>query len=246
MSFLNRFYNLTFSSEKDFAHALKELLGFTPNKLSIYRLAFRHSSINQEPTANNERLEYLGDAILGAIVADYLFQKFPTKKEGFLTQMRSKMVNRKTLGALGKELGINTVLEYNESEKFLKQNRTIVGNALEALIGAIYLDYGFTYTKDFVITEIFIPNMDMTELVKLDISYKNTLLEWIDKNKHSCSFKMVFEQEISNKKHFTIELCVNGDKVCNGEGFSKKAAEQQAAKRAIDILEVKKAADVEA
>ena len=147
MKFLFRLYNTFLSADKSFAKRLKNLLGFTPTNLALFKLAFYHKSTSTDKLHNvqsNERLEYLGDAVLGTIVAEYLFKKYPNSDEGFLTKMRSKIVKRKSLNRIADKMGLDVFLaEYNNT----RLSKSMLGNALEALVGAVYLECGYRKTK---------------------------------------------------------------------------------------------------
>ena len=151
MNFLFRFYNFYLSDDKGLARKMRSLIGFTPSKLSIFKLAFYHKSASNDKMnaiTSNERLEYLGDAVLGTIVAEYLFKKYPNKNEGFLTKMRSKIVKRQSLNKIADKMGLDVILnEYNQT----RLSRSMLGNALEALVGAVYLECGYNGTKRYVI-----------------------------------------------------------------------------------------------
>ncbi len=159
--------------------AIHNIAGFTPSNLELYRLATVHSSIAKENTTSgfkesNERLEYLGDAILGAAVADYLFKKFPFKSEGFLTEIRSRIVNREALNLLARKIGVANIVQYDQKNAHLQQ--VILGNTLEAIVGAIYLDKGYLRIKKFVIDKLIIPNYDLEDLVNSNSNLKAKLL----------------------------------------------------------------------
>ena len=172
-----------FSSDKELISSLRNLLGFTPNNLALYNLAFSHKASAEEHASgiklSNERLEYLGDAILGAVVADLLFKKFPFKEEGFLTEMRSRIVNREHLNKLAMKIGVDHFMANNNSVK----TRSVYGNAFEALIGAIYLDQGYSVTQRFIIHRIIQHHVDMDELENLDANFKSKLINWAQRER---------------------------------------------------------------
>ena len=170
---LFRIYNRYFSKDREFADRLRSLLGFTPASLGIFKLAFSHRSTPSDKAyaiQNNERLEYLGDAVLGTIVAEYLFIKYPDSDEGFLTKMRSKIVKRKSLNRLGDKMGLDVMLSENNN---LRLSRSMLGNAVEALVGAIYLDSGYQETKNYVINQMLRKYLDIHELERVDDNYKS-------------------------------------------------------------------------
>src|SRR4029450_69823 len=164
--------------------------GFSPRTLSLYKTALTHRSVKDTSHENNERLEYLGDAILSAIVADYLFKRYPYKEEGFLTEMRSKMVNRQQLNEIALKMGLKKVTLYNKSDGSLKVSQ-IFGNTLEALVGAIYLDRGYKKTAKWVTERIILPHMYMEDLELLEINHKNTLYGWANRNGKILGFETI-------------------------------------------------------
>ncbi len=213
---------------------MKNIFGYYPNNLSLYQLAFRHKSVAKELSngtkVSNERLEYLGDAILGAVVADLLFKKFPYKDEGFLTEMRSKIVSRSQLNNLSHKLGLNKLIHSsNESKSIYK---SMHGDAFEAFIGALYLDKGYQFTRKIIIDRIINVHLDIDELETQIINYKSKLVEWGQKEKKEVDFKMVEEIGDGFKKQFLVKIFVDGDVVESGQDFSIKGAEQIAAEKA--------------
>lgn len=186
---------------------------------------------------NNERLEFLGDAILGSIVAEYLFKKYPTQTEGYLTELRSKIVRRETLNNIAVRMGLQKIVQYNKNDKGLSRSH-IFGNALEALIGAVYLDRGFAKTKKFLIKQIIKPYIDLEEMASNDTNYKNRLLSWSQKNNHDLVFETVDEKTEGSRKVFTIAIVLNGKEVAYGTGFNKKEAGQVAANNALEKLKI--------
>lgn len=214
---------------------LEHVLGFTPKHLPYYQLALMHRSKIEEIAQNNERLEFLGDAILGSVIADYLFKKYPYETEGYLTEMRSRIVRRETLNEVALKMGLHKLVKYNHSDRGLIRSH-IFGNALEALIGAVYLDYGFSRTKSFILKQMVKPYIDVQQLENKDTNYKNKFLSWAQKNNHKVAFETVDETTEGVRKIFTIALMVNEEKVGEGSGFNKKEAGQEAAKNAIENL----------
>ena len=178
MSIFRKIYNYYFSPSKDLARKIKSVAGFIPNDLTLFKLAFAHkSSSNEKDYAiqNNERLEYLGDAVLGTIVAEYLFRKYPNANEGFLTKMRSKIVKRSSLNEIADSMGLEIILsEYNST----KLSKAMLGNALEALVGAVYIETGYNYTYKYVVRRIMRKYLNIHELESYDDNYKSQLLEW--------------------------------------------------------------------
>ena len=197
----------------------------------MYDQAFTHKSVlNEEQVedkASNERLEFLGDAVLGAIVAEYFFLKYPFKDEGFLSKMRSKMVNRSFLNQLAIDLGLDTFIETSADTN---RSQSIFGDAFEALIGAIYLDKGYVECKDFIINKIIKDYIDLNKLIHTETNFKSKLIEWAQQEKISYQFN-VKAKEINSFRVFYCQLNINGKEVGRGEGNSKKEAEQKAAKQ---------------
>tara|TARA_R110002096_G_scaffold415208_1_gene616866 strand:+ start:13096 stop:13815 length:720 start_codon:yes stop_codon:yes gene_type:complete len=218
-------------SDKSKYQTLKDILGFYPKNPLLYTQAFTHSSAVQEGTEkernSNERLEFLGDAVLGAIIADYFFMKYPYENEGFLSKLRAKMVNRKFLNQLSIDLGLDTFLETSASTY---RSKSIFGDAFEALIGAIYLDKGYDSCKKFVIEKVIKDYINLEELVNTETNFKSKLIEYAQQNKLSYVFK-INALESTYSKVFQCSLEVDGKLVGQGEGNSKKIAEQIAAEQ---------------
>lgn len=222
--------------DKSFVKRLKQLLGFTPAYLPIFKLAFFHrSTVNEKaPGPNsNERLEYLGDAVLGTIVAEYLYKKYPNEDEGFLTKMRSKIVKRNSLNRIADKMGLDTFLnQYNHT----RLSRSMLGNALEALVGAVYLECGYEDTKKFVIKRILKDHLDIHELENYDDNYKSQLLEWCQKNGSQVSYKTVNKYKHDKRDRFKVAVFVDNKKLAVADDYNKKAAEQLASERALIVL----------
>lgn len=225
------------SPRKEFYLFLKELLGFYPNNLKLYDLAFVHKSASsvdsQGNLVNNERLEFLGDAILGAIIADFLYNRFPQEDEGFLTKTRSKLVNRSFLTELMFDMGLNMYIDTNTTNNIDKSH--IYGDALEALIGAIYLDTDYQTTKYFVTKKILSQFVNLNEIEQEDTNFKSRLIEWSQKNKKELKFETT--EEVSNDKNktprFIATVLIEEKEMGKGEGTSKKEAQQHAAKKTL-------------
>lgn len=228
-----------FTPDKNFTRQLKRILGFRPRNFELYQLAFVHKSashfIFNNIKVNNERLEYLGDAILDSMVAEYLFRKFPDKEEGFLTQTRSKIVNRDNLNHMAIKLGIGDMI----ISKMSKDNhKSVYGDALEALIGALYLDKGYERTKKIVLERIIQCHININRLLETEIDFKSRIIEWGQKNKKSINFTSFEEMdEQTNIPVFITHLIVVDDIVGRGSGNSKKESEQNAARQALQIIE---------
>ena len=233
---------MTGSSKKNpcvnrrFLKSLKKLLGFKPKDANLYVLAFTHKSADyqdcpQISTQNNERLEFLGDAILDAVISELLYKRFPTADEGFLTQMRTKIVNGKKLTELAKKLKINKLM-FVRSEKSISER--IYEDAFEALIGAIYIDRGFKYAKQFISQKIMVEHIDLNKLKYVDTNFKSKIIEWSQKHKIEIEFCTDFISEDS--KDFNSQLKVNGKTIGEGNAYSKKEAEQFASKHALEKI----------
>jgi ribonuclease-3 len=229
-------------SGNSFKKQLKNVLGFDPGNVSLYKTALTHRSIKEGSDENNERLEYLGDAILSALVADYLFKRYPYKEEGFLTEMRSKMVNRQQLNEIALRMGIKKITLFNKSDGSLKVSQ-IFGNTLEALVGAIYLDKGYKKTSRWVAERIILPHMYMDDLEILEINHKNKLYGWANKNGKALEFETVNEHMENGRRLFTIAAVVDGKAIAEGKAFNKKDASQIAAQIAVDKLGIGKEAE---
>ena len=217
-----------FSKKSSFEQNLHAILGYYPQDVELYRQALTHKSYKKRGGLDNERLEFLGDAILGAVVGEILYQEFPKGNEGFLTQMRSKIVSRKTLNKLALEIGLNKLVRYHKSAA----DRSLYGNALEALVGATYLDKGHFKSKKFIKEKLIAPHLDLQKLTKEVASYKSKLLEWGQQHKTEILFKVIESSGKDHKKLYKVMLFVRGEEKSIGEGTSIKRAEEQAAKRA--------------
>jgi len=216
---------------------LQAVLGFTPGDESLYELALCHSSSAKDPAENNERLEFLGDAILGSIIGEYLFHKYPTKPEGYLTDMRSKIVNRKKLNEVGKKIGLQDLMDYNDKDYFLR-NSPIFGNAFEALVGAIYLDKGYIKTKKFIHKRMITPFIDVEELEQIEANIKNKLIGWAKREEKELEFvELAPEPSHNGRQRFHIGIMLDGQLICTGAALTKKEASKKAAEEAIQILE---------
>lgn len=223
------------STTKTFEESVKNTLGITPTKMAIYYTALSHRSVKDTPEENNERLEYLGDAVLSAVVADYLFKRYPYKGEGFLTEMRSKMVNRQQLNDIAVKMGLKKITLFNKFDNSLR-NSQIFGNTLEAIVGAIYLDKGYRKTHQWVLKQIVIPHMFVDDLELIDINLKNKLIGWASKNGKILTFDLVEEKLESGRRIFIINTVIDGEIITQGKGFNKKDASQVAAQTAIEKL----------
>jgi ribonuclease-3 len=218
-----------------FQTQLRNMLGYKPGNVALYQTALSHRSVKEGADENNERLEYLGDAVLSAIVADYLFKKYPYKGEGFLTEMRSKMVNRQQLNDVAVKMGLKRLTQYNRFDNSLKSSQ-IFGNTLEAFVGAVYLDKGYRRTQQWVLKQMIIPHLFVDDLEAIDINLKNRLIGWASKNGKNLQFETVEEKLENSRRIFTIAARVDGEIIAQGKGYNKKDASQIAAQLAIEKL----------
>lgn len=215
------------------------MLGFLPRNLSLYRLAFLPRSatagMNNNSPINNERLEFLGDAVLDTIVAGYLFRKFPDADEGFMTKVRARIVKRKSLDKLALQTRIPSLIKTGILPG--NQGKHLHGNALEALIGAIYLDRGYRYARRFFVKRILEKHINLHLLADADPDHKSRIIEWSQKNKVEVTFRSSEEHRAERKgPSFVSSVMLNGEIIGTGRGSSKKDAEQRAAKEALGKL----------
>ncbi|MBI9060744.1 MAG: ribonuclease III [Marinilabiliaceae bacterium] len=227
---------------KKFYNSMKSVTGFRPLNLDLYKQAFMHkSAMIKGPNGkfiNNERLEFLGDAILGSIVAEELYKRFPRRDEGFLTKTRSRIVNRSLLNEIALKMGLGQWIK-SQSQIDIAQT-SIPGDALEAIVGAVYLDKGYTTCQQFVLDKIITPHVNLNKIAKKDTNYKSILIEWGQKHRKSINF-ITEEQHVSNGSApiFTAKAAIDNDPVSEGKGFSKKEAQQNAARQALKIIHKK-------
>ncbi|MCC7301153.1 MAG: ribonuclease III [Bacteroidia bacterium] len=226
-----------FSSDKKLYSSLKNLLGFYPGNINLYKQAFRHSSVAKEVKAgfrdSNERLEFLGDAVLGGIIAEYLFRIFPYKDEGFLTKLRSRMVSRAQHNQIARKLGLEKLIESNIDGG---RPGSVLGDCYEALIGAVYLDKGYEKTRRFVLSRIVKVHLDVEHLEQNDTDFKSRIIEYVQREKLTVEFRLNGEVGKGSDKQFVIHLVIGGELRGEGRHFSKKGAEQLAAEKACSLL----------
>jgi len=219
--------------DREFYDAMQRLLKFSPKQLEFYQKAFTHRSLkkvdkNGEPY-NYERLEFVGDAMLGSVIASYLFIKAPNQSEGYLTQMRSKIVSREHLNELGKDLNLISFVKSNIPKNNIGDN--IYGNIFEALIGAIYLDRGYDYCNKFIYDKVIVPYVDIPKLEGKITSYKGLIIEWCQKNKKKYFIDTYEDTGNEPVKHFSVKIKIDDIQIAKGRATSKKKAEEQASKR---------------
>ncbi|MBP5495829.1 MAG: ribonuclease III [Bacteroidales bacterium] len=214
----------------------KNIFGFRVRHVNLFRTALMHRSVSAlSPIGsreNNERLEYLGDAVLGAIIADFLCHKYPTESEGVLTQMRSKLVNRQRLGSLAMKLGLHDMVEKAGNIN----SKNIPGNAFEAVVGAIYRDQGYKRTSRILIDHVFLVHIDMDEVYEEDKDFKSNLLIWAQRHKHKVTFEHVEEPD-HKRELYRVFVSLDGEQVAEAVSNSVKSAEQRAAEIALSGLE---------
>ncbi len=231
-------FTVFFSCDKKLSCAIKNIFGFYPGNVFLYQLAFRHKSAAKEIInglkMSNERLEYLGDAVLSSIIADYLFKKFPYKEEGFLTEMRARLVSRAQLNKLSIKLGLDSLIK---SEMFSHQSKSMHGNAFEAFVGALYLDKGYGFTKKIVLKRVVEVHLDIEKIQNEDTNFKSQLIEWSQKEKIPIEFKVIDEIGNGYGKQYIVDLLVNNEVYASGRDYSIKGAEQIAAGKALDKLQ---------
>ena len=218
------------------------MLGFVPGNLSLYRLAFRHKSVAQNVKKgvknSNERLEFLGDAVLGSVVAEVLFKLYPFEDEGFLTELRSKIVNRSNLNQLARKLGFEQLIQYDNRMVNSTRQGSLLGDAFEALIGAVYLDKGYDFTKNFLVNHIIKSHIDIHKLEQTETNFKSKLIEWCQRHGKDITFELIENQDGKSNKLFTVQASIDGEIMGQGKEFNKKNAEKLAAERACDALSI--------
>ena len=229
------------SKDKPLSEFIHNDFGFYPRNISLYQLAFTHKSASENSVGtyklSNERLEYLGDAVLSTAVADYLFRLFPTKPEGFLTEMRSRIVSRASLNKLSQKLGFEQMIHY--SHDIHSNYKSLGGNAFEAFVGAMYLDRGYDFTKHILIDRIIKVHIDLEQLEQTDVNFKSKLLEWAQKEKHQVQFKNNNEKNNNHERLYHIVVVIDGEEYGKGADYSIKGAEQLAAEKTWQMLEEK-------
>jgi len=237
------FFRRMLGQDRAFHQAIATVTGRTPSNVRLYRLAFTHSSVlrqqgEQRRQQSNERLEFLGDAVLGAVVAEYLFRKFPYEQEGFLTEMRSRIVNRESLNALALKLGLDKLVQLDPGQGRAARSRSVNGNALEALVGAVYLDQGYKAARRFVLGRIVKPYVDVKSMTQTTTNFKSKLIEWAQRNGRVLRYELNGEARPGGVMEFSATVVLDEEAIATGMGLSKKQAEQLAAERALEVLGV--------
>lgn len=235
MSLIQKIFNpRSKPKEGDFSFFIQDVIGFKPKNLEFYETAFTHRSLGLRDSEGNgqnyERLEFLGDSMLSSVIASYLYREVPSGNEGYLTKMRSKVVSRKHLNELGKDLKlIDHVRTQIPSEQF---GINIHGNIFEALVGAIYLDRGYEFCEKFIYSAVIGPYIDIESLEGQVISYKSLLIEWFQKKKYAFEYDVYDDTGMEDLRHFAVKLWVNEKVVAKARATSKKKAEEKVSKRA--------------
>lgn len=241
MKTIRNILNSRFKNSGNFFIHLKEVLGFKPKNIQIYKTAFTHRSMNirddEGNAINYERLEFLGDAMLGAVIASHLYLEVPGGDEGYLTKMRSKVVSREHLNELGKDLNLIDLIESKIATSQFGDN--IHGNLFEALIGAIFLDKGFKYCEKFIYKRVIIPYVDIAQLEGRVISYKSLLIEWCQKEKKTFNYNVYEDSGNDEIRHFSVKLSVDNKVIAKARATSKKKAEEKASKRAFYVFQTR-------
>ena len=231
-----------FSPEKKLFESLYNILGFYPKNIALYKLAFRHSSASQKLESgikdSNERLEFLGDSVIGAVIAEYIFKKFPFKDEGFLTKIRSRMVSRAQHNKIAFKLGLNNFIEANNQRFGTSKPNSIYGDAYEALIGAVYIDKGYEVAQKFILKRIINIHIDMDEMETKDIDFKSKVIEWGQKEKKEVKFEIAADGPTSDDKQYEIKLFLGNELMGTAQHVSKKRAEQMVSEQACIVLEL--------
>ncbi len=226
---------------KEFRKSIEQIIGQKPKNDLLYQLAFRHTSASKQTKIDgfkesNERLEFLGDAVLGMVVAEYLFKKYPFKDEGFLTEIRSRIVNRESLNVVARKIGLDKLIEFDGQRNF--HRTSMFGDAMEALIGAIYLDKGFIFTKKFIISKLLSNHFDLDTVISNNSNYKSIILGWAQADGRKVEFLIVEEKGKNHSKEFIAQVLLDSEIISSGTGWNKKKAEQDASRRACEILKI--------
>lgn len=232
LDFILRPLRRNFGRDKAYYKIVDDMFGFIPHNIELYKLALIHKSaslvLEDGRSINNERLEFLGDAVIESVTSDYIFIEFPDRDEGFMTQMRSKIVSRQSLNALALKFGLERAVISNNGASVAQKH--IYGDAFEAMMGAVYLDQGYDFVNRLLINNIFYNHLNLDELTESESDFKSRLIEWCQKNRHRISFHTTHDKEYSSSHPvFYSTVMVDGIEVGHGAGDSKKEAEQQAA-----------------
>lgn len=239
---ISLFRSVSSEEEKKLQKVVAGIIGERPKNVSLFQLAFRHTSASRETNIkgfreSNERLEYLGDAVLGMIVAEFLFTKYPFKDEGFLTEIRSRIVNRESLNQIARKLGLDKYIEYDGSFKAMSPRSSVYGDALEAFVGAVYMDKGFDFVRKFIINNL-LTHYDLDSIVQTNFNFKSQIIEWGQRENKEIRFEITEERGNWHHREFISQLYVDDEPFTTGNGYSKKKAEQSAAEKACIKLDL--------
>lgn len=224
--------------DKKLARYIRSQFGFSPKNISLFKQAFLHKSTLRDTASaiekSNERLEFLGDAVLDIVMADFLYKKFPNEHEGFLTQMRSKVVKRETLNRLGETFKMDEWVKYNQYGD--NNPKALLGNTFEAVMGAIYLDCGFEKAQKIILEKVVRPHLDMEQIRQQDTDYKSRIIIWCQREKKKIDFLLVKEEMNGTEMKYEIHLAIDGEVKSKGMAKTKKEAEQLAARQALEKI----------
>ncbi|XOV95353.1 MAG: ribonuclease III [Bacteroidota bacterium] len=238
----SRLTNLFNRQDRELSKKFKLITGRTPLSIGLYKKAMLHvsaSSVNDKGIKDSyERLEYLGDAVLGMVVAELLFKRFPYKEEGFLTELRAKIVNRESLNLLSRKIGLQDMVQYQKHKGSKLSHKSVFGDSLEALVGAVYIDHGFKFCKEFITHRLIKPHFDFEELSRTTTNYKSKIIEWVQKESKEIKFEIINSNDNDRTKQFIAQVFIDGLPLEKGYGFSKKKAEQDAAYKSILMLKI--------
>ncbi len=224
----------------EFYRFFKNVLGFTPRRTELYHTAFIHRSLSatfEGHRINNERLEYLGDAVLGAVVAEFLYKKYPLRGEGFLTEMRSKIVSRKSLGQLAIKIGLIELIEHQPGAE--GSFKSIGGDAFEALIGAIYIERGYRFTRRIIVDKLLCTYIDVDAVAQTDWNFKSKLIDWGQKNHKKVTFEIIntYMHSHSSRREYECRVNIDGQPQQSAIEYTIKAAEQLAAEKTYKAIQ---------
>lgn len=241
LNFISFQFKANFSGDKYYYRAMNKVFGLYPNNIELYKLALIHKSasivLDSGISINNERLEYLGDAIIEAVVSDMLYVEYPYENEGFLTQLRSKIVSRRTLNSLSEDIGLSEYVVAQNNATTTRKH--LYGDAFEAMMGAIYLDKGYDYVNRLLINDILHNYLNVEEMNETEVDYKSRLIEWCQKNKKAFTILSKHSEEFThNDPQFIAVANISGKDYGYGIGSSKKEAEQRAAQNTIRELDI--------
>ena len=235
MNILLQAYQITISPHRQLVRQIRRLTGLVPHRILLYKMAFTHSSASPEAGFNNERLELIGDSVFDVVVTEYLYYKYPFKSEGFLTEMRAKIVSRKTINEVARKMGLQDYVTTTMTDRHLMNSSTL-GNALEALIGAVYMDRGFSGAKRFIRKKLLRSHFNLEELEQTVFNFKSRLIQYGQKNNIPVAYEQLKEIKTKQGKKFTMGVFFNGELIAQHTAPNKKHAEQEASREAWDKL----------